>query len=163
GEPLGSKGMFASREQISQFQRIVAWGGRTRMGDLAELDELPEDSPLIPLVTSTAENCLGGECPFYAECFVVQARQRAQAADLVVVNHHLLLADLALKQEGFGEILPGAQAFVVDEAHQLPELAAQFFGEGLGARPLVELARDALSECKDVPGSLAVLQQPARE
>ena len=126
------------------------------MGDLAELEALPEDSPLLPMVTSTAENCLGTECPFWRECFVVQARQRAQSADLVVVNHHLLLADLALKQEGFGEILPGAQAFVVDEAHQLPELAAQFFGEGLGARPLVELARDAIGECKDVPGALAV-------
>ena len=136
----------------SQFQRVVAWSGRTRMGDLAELDALPEDSPLLPQVTSTADNCLGSECPFWSECFVVQARQRAQTADLVVVNHHLLLADLALKQEGFGEILPGAQAFVVDEAHQLPELAAQFFGEGLGARPLVELARDALGECKEVAG-----------
>lgn len=158
GEPK-----FTSREQVVQFQRIVAWGGRTRMGDLAELDALPEDSPLLPLVTSTAENCLGSECPFWSECFVVQARQRAQTADVVVVNHHLLLADLALKQEGFGEILPGAQAFVVDEAHQLPDLAAQFFGEGLGARPLVELARDALGECKDVPGSLATLQDPVRQ
>ena len=154
---------FGHREQVAQFQRIVAWGGRTRMGDLAELDALPEDSPLIPMVTSTAENCLGSECPFWGECFVVQARQRAQAADLVVVNHHLLLADLALKQEGFGEILPGAQAFVVDEAHQLPELAAQFFGEGLGARQLVELARDAISECRDVPSALATLQAPVRE
>src|SRR4249919_1607857 len=163
GEPELSKGAFSSREQASQFQRIVAWGGRTRMGDLAELEALPEDSPLLPMVTSTAENCLGNECPFWSECFVVQARQRAQSADLVVVNHHLLLADLALKQEGFGEILPGAQAFVVDEAHQLPELASQFFGEGLGARPLVELARDALAECKDVQGSLAVLQQPAQQ
>jgi ATP-dependent DNA helicase DinG len=158
GEPRMSGGMFGSREQVSQFQRIVAWSGRTRMGDLAELEALPEDSPLLPMVTSTAENCLGSECPFWSECFVVQARQRAQSADLVVVNHHLLLADLALKQEGFGEILPGAQAFVVDEAHQLPELAAQFFGEGLGARPLVELARDALAECKDVTGALAVVQ-----
>jgi ATP-dependent DNA helicase DinG len=158
GEPR-----FSSREQITQFQRIVAWGGRTRMGDLAEVEGLPEDSPLIPLVTSTAENCLGGECPFYADCFVVQARQRAQAADVVVVNHHLLLADLALKQDGFGEILPGAQAFVVDEAHQLPELAAQFFGEGIGARPLVEVARDALAECKDVPGALAAVQAPAQQ
>jgi ATP-dependent DNA helicase DinG len=163
GEPPGSKGMFSSREQVTQFQRIVAWGGRTRMGDLAEVEGLPEDSPLIPLVTSTAENCLGGECPFYADCFVVQARQRAQAADVVVVNHHLLLADLALKQDGFGEILPGAQAFVVDEAHQLPELAAQFFGEGIGARPLVEVARDALAECKDVPGALAAVQAPAQQ
>ncbi len=158
GEPR-----FSSREMAAQFQRIVAWSGRTRMGDLAELEALPEDSPLLPMVTSTAENCLGSECPFFSECFVVQARQRAQAADIVVVNHHLLLADLALKQEGFGEILPGAQAFVVDEAHQLPDLASQFFGESISARPLVELARDAIAECKDKPGSLAVLQEPARE
>lgn len=158
GEPR-----FTSKEQITQFQRIVAWSGRTRMGDLAELDALPEDSPLLPMVTSTTDNCLGSECPFWDDCFVVQARQRAQAADVVVVNHHLLLADLALKQEGFGEILPGAQVFVVDEAHQLPELAAQFFGEGLSARPLVEVARDALAECKTTTGALAVLQAPARE
>ena len=89
-------------------------------------------APLLPLVTSTIDNCLGSECPFWDDCFVVQARQRAQTADLVVVNHHLLLADLALKQDGFGESLPGAQAFVVDEAHQLPELAAQFFIAGVG-------------------------------
>ena len=157
-----SEPRFTSREQVAQFQRIVAWSGRTKMGDLAELEALPEDSPLIPLVTSTADNCLGGECPFFADCFVVAARARAQAADLVVVNHHLLLADLALKQEGFGEILPGAQAFVVDEAHQLPDLAAQFFGESVSARPLVELARDAIAECKDVPAALAAVQQPAR-
>jgi ATP-dependent DNA helicase DinG len=154
---------FGDRAQAALFARIVAWSGRTRMGDLAEIEDLPEESPVVPLVTSTAENCLGSECPFWSECFVVQARQRAQAADLVVVNHHLLLADLALKQEGFGEILPGAQAFVVDEAHQLPELAAQFFGEGIGARPLVELARDALRECDGVDGALAALQAPAQQ
>ena len=152
---------FQTPAQASHFQRIVAWSGRTRMGDLAELESLPEDSPLLPMVTSTAENCLGSECPFWGECFVVQARQRAQEADVVVVNHHLLLADLALKQEGFGEILPGAEAFVIDEAHQLPELAAQFFGEGLSARPLVELARDAISESREVAGALAALQAPA--
>lgn len=163
GEPHAMRGAFGTREQVAQFQRVVAWAGRTRMGDMAELDDLPEDSPLLPLVTSTTENCLGGECPFHADCFVVQARARAQAADIVVVNHHLLLADLALKEEGFGEILPGAQAFVVDEAHQLPELAAQFFGEGLSARPLVELARDTITECKDVTGALAVLLLPAQQ
>lgn len=162
GDPQLFKGGFASREVASQFQRVVAWSGRTRMGDIAELESLPEDSPLLPQITSTADNCLGSECPFWSECFVVQARQRAQTADVVVVNHHLLLADLALKQEGFGEILPGAQAFVVDEAHQLPELAAQFFGESLSARPLVELARDALSTCKEVSGALAAVQEPAR-
>ena len=153
---------FTSPEQASQFQRIVAWSGRTRAGDMAELESLADDSPLLPLVTSTVDNCLGSECPFYEECFVVQARQRAQAADVVVVNHHLLLADLALKQEGFGEILPGAQAFVIDEAHQLPELAASFFGEGFGMRQLQELGRDCLAECKQTTGATAVVQEPVR-
>lgn len=157
GEPR-----FTTREQIGQFQRIVAWAGRTQFGDMAELDSLADDSPLLPMVTSTTDNCLGSECPFWEECFVVQARQRAQAADVVVVNHHLLLADLALKQEGFGEILPGAQAFVIDEAHQLPELAANFFGESFGMRPLQELLRDCLGECKDVSGALASVQPAVR-
>lgn len=151
---------FSSRDQAAQFQRVVAWSARTQHGDLAELQGLPEDSPLWPQVTSTTENCLGGECPFFGECFVVKARAEAQAADLVVVNHHLLLADLALRQEGFGEILPGAQAFVLDEAHQLPDLAAQFFGEDVSARQLGELARDALAECAEVAGALATMQFP---
>ena len=155
GEPR-----FSSPEQVAQFQRIVTWSGRTRHGDMAELDGLADDSPLLPMVTSTVDNCLGSDCPFWSDCFVVQARQRAQEADLVVVNHHLLLADLALKQEGFGEILPGAQAFVIDEAHQLPELAANFFGEGFGMRPWQELARDCLAECRSVAGAQATLQQP---
>lgn len=153
---------FASRELAAQFQRVVAWSGRTLRGDLAELSDIAEDSLLWPQVTSNAENCLGGECPFWSECFVAKARQDAQSADLVVVNHHLLLADLAIKQEGFGEILPGAAAFVLDEAHQLPELAAQFFGEGLGARQLLDIARDCLAECQGVPSALGLLQVPAR-
>ena len=153
---------FVSREVAAQFQRVVAWAGRTMRGDLSELADIAEDSPLWPQVTSTADNCLGGDCPFWSECFVAKARQQAQAADVVVVNHHLLLADLAIKQEGFGEILPGAAAFVLDEAHQLPELAAQFFGEGLGARQLLDLARDALAECKNVTASLSTVLGPAR-
>jgi ATP-dependent DNA helicase DinG len=153
---------FNTREVAAQFQRVVAWAGRTQRGDLAELADIAEDSPLWPQVTSTADNCLGGDCPFWSECFVAKARQQAQAADLVVVNHHLLLADLAIKQEGFGEILPGAAAFVLDEAHQLPELASQFFGEGLGARQLADLSRDALAECKQVTASLATVLGPAR-
>jgi ATP-dependent DNA helicase DinG len=163
GEPRLSNGVFATPAQAAQFQRIVAWSGRTRYGDVAELEAVADDSPLLPLVTSTVDNCLGSDCPFFAECFVVQARQRAQAADLVVVNHHLLLADLALKQEGFGEILPGAQAFVIDEAHQLPELAASFFGEGFGTRPWQELAADCLAEARLVGGAQAALQEPVRE
>ena len=153
---------FASRDAARHFQRVVAWAGKTQRGDLAELSNIPEDSPIWPQVSSTADNCLGGECPFWTECFVAKARQQAQAADVVVVNHHLLLADLAIKQEGFGEILPGASAFVLDEAHQLPELAAQFFGEGISARQLLDLARDSLAECKTVTASLATVMGPAR-
>ena len=161
-ERARSEGRFAAREHVQQLARIHAWSGLTRSGDIAEVEGVPEGSPLWPQVTSTPDNCLGGECPSYGECFVARARQAAQDADLVVVNHHLLFADMAIRQEGFGEILPGAHAFVLDEAHQLPELAAQFFGEHVGARQLNDLARDALAECAEVPGALSVLQEPAR-
>lgn len=157
-----SEGRFAARYQLAELTRIRAWAGHSQRGDISELDDIAEDSMLWPQVTSTAENCLGSECPFYAECFVVRARQAAQEADLVVVNHHLLFADMALRQEGFGEILPGAHAFVLDEAHQLPELAAQFFSVSVSGRQLSDLARDALTECSGVPGALAQLQAPAQ-
>ena len=155
--------VFSGREQIAQFERIVQWSKRTRRGDLAEIEDLPEDSPIRGLVTSTVENCLGSECPFWSDCFVVKARAEAQAADLVVINHHLLLADLAIKEEGFGEILPGASAFVLDEAHQLPDLATQFFGESVSARMLIDLTRDALGACGKVAGSLAAVSPAVRE
>jgi ATP-dependent DNA helicase DinG len=156
------EGRFASREQAAQLQAIHAWSRRTLAGDRAELAEVAEDSPLWPRVTSTAENCLGADCPMFNDCFVVKARRAAQEADLVVVNHHLLFADLAIRQEGFGEILPGAHAFVLDEAHQIPELAGQFFSVTLSARQLTELVADVQAECANVSGAFAVLQ-PALE
>ncbi|MGH8146330.1 MAG: ATP-dependent DNA helicase [Rhodanobacteraceae bacterium] len=151
-------GQFKSRTQVDDLQKVRAWGARTRSGDRAELIEVPEGSPLWPRVTSTAENCLGTKCPFYDECFVFKARRRAQDADLTVVNHHLLLSDLALKREGFGAILPEAQAYILDEAHQLPELAGQYFSVGISARQVTELAADTLAECAGQPGALAMLQ-----
>lgn len=157
-EQAHQDGRFASREQVSQLQAIRAWAKRTLSGDRAELAEVAEDSPLWPRVTSTTENCLGADCPMFKDCFVVKARRAAQEADLVVVNHHLLFADLAIKREGFGEILPGAHAFILDEAHQLPEIAGQFFAVTLSARQLNELAGDALAECASVSGALALLQ-----
>jgi len=157
-EQTAQDGQFSSRAQTHDLQTIRAWRSRTKSGDRAELAEVPEGSPLWPRVTSTAENCLGAECPFYDDCFVVKARRRAQEADLVVVNHHLLFADLALKQEGFGDILPGAHAFILDEAHQIPELAGQFFSVSVSARQLSELASDALAECAGQPGALSTLQ-----
>jgi ATP-dependent DNA helicase DinG len=118
---------------------IRRWRHGTSSGDRAGLTEVAEDSSIWPLVTSTSDNCLGKDCPFYRDCYVVKARRAAQEADLVVVNHHLLLADLALKEEGFIEFLPGADAIILDEAHQIPDLAAQFFGLSLGSRELERL------------------------
>jgi ATP-dependent DNA helicase DinG len=155
-----TEGRFASLEQVADVETIRAWSAQTRSGDRAELADIPEDSPLWPRVTSTTENCLGAECPLFNDCFVVKARRAAQEADIVVVNHHLLFADLAIKQEGFGEILPGAHAFILDEAHQIPELAGQFFSTSLSARQLTELAGDTLGECAGVAGALALLQVP---
>ncbi|MCB1553586.1 MAG: ATP-dependent DNA helicase [Xanthomonadales bacterium] len=154
------EGRFATREIAAQLVDVVAWAGRTRSGDVAELVAVPEDSPLWPQVTSTTDNCLGSECPLYDECFVVRARREAQDADIVVVNHHLLLADMALREEGFGEILPGAHVFVLDEAHQVPELASQFFSRHVSTRQLLDLGRDVLAETAQVTGSLATLRVP---
>lgn len=123
----------------SDLHAVRQWRYRTTSGDRAELIEVAEDSAVWPLVTSTADNCLGSKCPAYQKCHVVKARRAAQEADLVVVNHHLLLADLAMKEEGFIEFLPGAEAIILDEAHQIPDLAAQFFGISLGSRELERL------------------------
>jgi len=133
-------------EQQDQLARIRSWTGRTRSGDTAELGEIPEDSTIWPMVTSTTDNCLGSECPAYSQCFVMKARKDAQEADLLVVNHHLFFADMALRDEGFGEVLPGVNAFIFDEAHQLPEVASVFFGLNLGGRQIVDLGRDTLVE-----------------
>lgn len=116
-------------------------------GELAEYGKLADNDPLRPRVTSTADNCLGTRCPDYDDCFVFAARRRALDADLVVVNHHLLFADFAVREAGFSEILPGAEVVIVDEAHQLPDLAASAFGSRLSTRQLGELTRDTRRCC----------------
>jgi ATP-dependent DNA helicase DinG len=126
--------------------RVARWAALTQSGDLSELTDLPEQSPLWPNITSTRENCLGQECPQFARCHLVEARRTAQAADIVVVNHHLLLADLALKNEGFGDLLPAADAVILDEAHQVPDIAAQFFGRTWSARQVQYLLKDSAAE-----------------
>ena len=158
----GKDETFPNRETIRHFQRVLAWSSKTKRGDLAELASIPDDSAVWPQVSSTADNCLGNECPFWGECHVVKARQEAQSADIVVVNHHLLLADLAIKQEGFGEVLPGASVFILDEAHQIPELALQFFGESASTRQLLELGKDILQESAKITGSMALLNGPVK-
>jgi ATP-dependent DNA helicase DinG len=147
-ELAGQQGSLLGRERDAarQLARVVRWAALTKTGDLAELTELPEHSPLWPSITSTRENCLGQECAQFSRCHVVEARRHAQSADIVVVNHHLLLADLALKDEGFGDLLPGAEAVILDEAHQIPDIAAQFFGQVWSVRQVQMLMRDITAE-----------------
>ncbi len=132
---------FGGAEQVLA-DRVQRWAGETRDGDLAELPELPDGHPLRERITSTRDNCTAGRCPEFGRCHVFVARRRAAEADLVVVNHHLLLADLALKEEGFGDLLPSADALILDEAHQLPELAASSFGTQFSGRQVERLLAD---------------------
>ena len=136
------EGRQRSRTLTDLLQRVRGWAARTERGDIAELVDVPEDAPVWPLVTSTTDNCLGQECPSWSTCHLVEARRLAQEADVVIVNHHLLCADLALRGDGFGELLPSADCYVIDEAHQLPETASDFFGHALSARQLQDLVRD---------------------
>ncbi|HSC07910.1 MAG TPA: ATP-dependent DNA helicase, partial [Steroidobacteraceae bacterium] len=143
--PLPLKGEGPSANVL---ERIENWAVRTGAGDVSELTQVPEGHAIWPAVTSTRENCLGTECPEFAACHVFAARREAQAADMVIVNHHLLLADLALKESGFGDLLPGTEAVILDEAHQVPETAAQFFGVTLSSRQILGFARDTAAELK---------------
>jgi ATP-dependent DNA helicase DinG len=127
---------------VADYTEVREWRHHTDSGDRAELTAVAEDSSIWPLVTSTTDNCLGQHCPQYGECHVVKARRRAQEADLVVVNHHLLLADLAMKESGFVEFLPDAEAVIIDEAHQVPDFAVQFFGVALGSRELQRVVEE---------------------
>jgi ATP-dependent DNA helicase DinG len=137
-----SEGQLASRRDVAYLRHIARFARLTASGDRAELAEVPENAAIWPAVTSTRENCLGGECPRYGECFVYRARRAAQLAQVVVVNHHLFLADLALRDDAIREFLPQADAVVLDEAHQLPRIAADFFGEGWSLAQLTDLAQD---------------------
>src|ERR1700693_2458193 len=145
--------------------RISRWAATTKAGDLSELTDLPEQSSVWPQITSTRENCLGTECPQFSRCHVFEARRHAQAADIVVVNHHLLLADLALKDEGFGDLLPGAEAVILDEAHQVPDIVAQFFGQSWSVPQAQILLRDVAVElaaaavrAPSIAGELAIVE-----
>lgn len=134
---------------LSQFSLVEEWGRKTATGDLTEIESTAtSEKGIRSWISSSSDNCLGNHCEFFDECFLLKARRSAQSADVVIVNHHLLLADLALKDSGFGEILPGTDVVVVDEAHQLPDIAQQFFGISIGSRELEYLARDIISEVR---------------
>jgi ATP-dependent DNA helicase DinG len=139
-----TEAQLPDRWAVRTLARIETWARATRSGDLAEVEGLDERSPVIPLVTSTRDNCLGSDCPRFADCHVVRARREAMAADLVVVNHHLFFADLALRDSGVAELLPTVDAAVFDEAHQLVDAGVQFLGTVLATAQVLDFARDLL-------------------
>jgi ATP-dependent DNA helicase DinG len=159
-----------SRERLRWLLKVRDWSGHTERGDISELSDVPEDAAIWPQVTSTTDNCLGQDCPAWSRCHLVEARRRAQEADVVVVNHHLLCADFAIKDDGFGELLPSADAFVIDEAHQLPEVASNFFGSTVSTRQVLELTRDTeveyhreADDLPELPEQLGRVAKAARE
>jgi len=154
-------GRFSSRQDTQYLQSIARYVKNSRTGDRGGLAEVPEDAGVWPLVTSTRDNCLGGDCPRYQDCFVMEARKQALAADIVVVNHHLFFADLVLRGEGVTELLPACNTVIFDEAHQLPETASLFFGESLSTAQLIELARDTRVEAAASANDFAPLPDAA--
>jgi ATP-dependent DNA helicase DinG len=134
--------LLGSRQDVKDLGQINRFKTLTSTGDKAECATVPETAPIWMRVTSTRENCLGSDCSFYNDCFVLKARREAQDADVVVVNHHLFFADLMLREEGAPELLPSAQTIIFDEAHQLPDTATLFFGDTLSSAQLMDLLRD---------------------
>jgi len=169
-ERAKAEGRFMSREDVHHLHEIGRFAQRTQSGDKSELAVVPENAVIWLSVTSTRDNCLGQDCTHYKECFVMEARKRALAADVVVVNHHLFFADVMLRDEGVAELLPAANTVIFDEAHQLPETAGLFFGEDVSTSQLMELARDThaegLVEAKDfkaLPEATAALEKAVRD
>ncbi|MDO9795823.1 ATP-dependent DNA helicase [Glaesserella parasuis] len=136
-------GVVGDKSVLADLAKVRKWHTGTKTGDLSECITIAEDSPILPQLVSTAESCLGSDCPNYKECYVVQARRRALEADVVVVNHHLFCADMAVKETGFGELIPDAELIIFDEAHQLPDIASQYFGQSLTSRQLFDICKDS--------------------
>lgn len=162
--PLSDRGAHATLAKVEKWSQV------TRNGDLAELAGLDEKSAVIPLITSTRENCIGAQCPKFKPCHVNLARKEAMAADVVVINHHLFFADLAVKDSGMAELLPTASVVIFDEAHQLNETGVQFLGAQLSTGQLLDLARDTLAAglqlargLQDWSGLASGLERAARE
>ncbi len=154
----GGNTKFYSRQTVSEIYKINLWQTQNREGDKAKIDFIPENSEVWPLVTSTKDNCLGQDCEFFKKCFLVKARKTAHQADIVVINHHLFFADLLVKEEGFGELLPETDVIIFDEAHHLADIATIFLGKSLSSRRIIELAKDSAAEVlKHVPAGRDIL------
>ena len=133
-------------QALTDFVKVQEWALLTKSGDIGELVNVAEDSPIFPHITSTLDNCLAKDCPNIEECHLVDARKKAIDADVVVVNHHLFFADMALKDTGFGELIPKTDVVIFDEAHQIPDIASEYFGEALSTRLLLDLCSDVIKQ-----------------
>lgn len=169
-ERAANEGRFASRDDAKYLHVIKNFVENTKTGDKSELTDVPENATIWANVTSTRDNCLGGDCNFYKECFVMEARKQALAADVVVVNHHLFFADVMLRDEGVAELLPSANTVIFDEAHQLPDVAGLFFGEDVSTSQLIELARDCTAahlslakDCIELGESIPLLEKACKD
>ncbi|MDQ3070720.1 MAG: ATP-dependent DNA helicase [Acidobacteriota bacterium] len=145
-------GMFRTAADAFAYRQIEQWAQDTDTGDRAEIHDLPEDIGVWGELTATTEQCLGSECPRYGDCFVTKMRQRAAESELVIVNHHLLCADGAVRQSGFAEVIPQTDVLIVDEAHQLEDVATQYFGYGMSHERFDSMARDA-ERASGAPGA----------
>jgi ATP-dependent DNA helicase DinG len=141
-EAWRDSGAIKTIDETRSIRMIDEWSGQSETGDRAELEDLPEDAPFWTEISASAENCIGAECPRYDDCFVTKMRQRAAASDVVIVNHHLLCADAAVRQNAYGEVIPACERAVIDEAHQLEDVATQYFGRGVSNYRIEALARD---------------------
>lgn len=145
------------RQLETELTSIKRWSNQTHVGDIVEVTSVAEDSPVWSYVTSTADNCLGQDCPLVADCYPLKARREAQEVDVLIVNHHLLCADWSLKDDGFGQLLPDADVVIVDEAHQLIDTASRFLGVSVGARQILSLLGDISAEQLKVASDMPAL------
>ncbi len=136
------EGRYSSAEEVKKITKIRRWSSGRHAGDISECKSIDEKDLIWHKVTSTSDNCVGQECQFFSDCYLMQARRQAQAADIVIINHYLLFSDMALKEEGFGELLPDCDAYIIDEAHQMPDIASSFFGLSVSSNQLYSLAQD---------------------
>ncbi|HDL2945360.1 TPA: ATP-dependent DNA helicase, partial [Mannheimia haemolytica] len=141
-DQVTAMGVLGDKSVLTDLKKVSKWQNATKTGDLSECITIAEDSPILPQLVSTTESCLGSDCPHFKDCYVVQARRKAMEADVVVVNHHLFCADMAVKETGFGELIPEAELVIFDEAHQLPDIASQYFGQSLSSRQLFDICKD---------------------
>ncbi|MGB0937214.1 MAG: ATP-dependent DNA helicase [Colwellia sp.] len=155
---------------LADLVKVQTWANSTQAGDIGELVNVQEDSAIFPFVTSTLDNCLARDCPDYEQCYLVKAREKAIGADLVVVNHHLFFADMALKDTGFGELIPKGQVIIFDEAHQISDIASEYFGQSFSTRKLVDLCADvlqiyrsSLTDVKQLAKAAEKLQRTSQE